>query len=288
MDATWVFPDIPTKKQAGQRKAHAAHLPDSEPILALYDGTVFGGAKEGHVVTARRICWNNLLEPPGHVEWLHVDPQRVATQDSQLHLGHSRIDTMISEPIELAKWQYVIRSLATSAQSDAAIAGNYREAPSAAAQADAGHVVPSDGSMTAYAQRYLSGLSDTWVHPAIPEDKLANARASFGTLMLGHEIVIALYDGTVFGSSKRGFAVTSRGIYWKNFASDPASLRWADIDAGAVAVERDTLVLGSSRVETLLRQDSVALTAWEKFLQKLARSSRIYGPIDGRRSDGGE
>ena len=48
----------------------------------------------------------------------------------------------------------------------------------------------------------------------IPQKKLRNAREAFG--IAKDAKIIMVYDGTVFGSNKLGFAICEGGIYWKN------------------------------------------------------------------------
>jgi len=68
-DGVHYAPDIPPAKEAAARAAHAAHLPESEPVLVLYDDTAFGSAKNGFVITAERICWKNLFFHPHQIPW---------------------------------------------------------------------------------------------------------------------------------------------------------------------------------------------------------------------------
>lgn len=60
--------------------------------------------------------------------------------------------------------------------------------------------------------RYTS--SGYYVGDTIPEDKLDNARMNFP--IPPKEEVIALIDGTVFGTCKVGLAICLSGIRWKN------------------------------------------------------------------------
>ena len=65
-----------------------------------------------------------------------------------------------------------------------------------------------------------------YVGEAIPQKKLANARASF--TIPDTERVVALLDTTVFGSNKDGLAVCAGGVYWHDMMSDPNKLPWAE------------------------------------------------------------
>ena len=62
-DKIHLAPDIPAKKLANARKAYAQTTPDEE-VLALVDITVFGGAKDGMVLTDRRLYCHELMQEP--------------------------------------------------------------------------------------------------------------------------------------------------------------------------------------------------------------------------------
>jgi hypothetical protein len=59
-----------------------------------------------------------------------------------------------------------------------------------------------------------SSIDRLYLSPMIPKDKLINATNHFITLDDGEE-VLALYDTTVFGSCKEGWALTTKGFYGK-------------------------------------------------------------------------
>lgn len=62
-DKIHLAPDIPPKKLANARKTYAKTAPD-EDVLALVDITVFGGAKDGMVLTDRRLYCHDLMQEP--------------------------------------------------------------------------------------------------------------------------------------------------------------------------------------------------------------------------------
>jgi len=64
-DSAYVHPSIPEKKLGNARKVHAANIPPQETILALYDGTAFGNATDGFVITSRRRLSLSEPRPPG-------------------------------------------------------------------------------------------------------------------------------------------------------------------------------------------------------------------------------
>lgn len=70
LDEAFLAPSIPERKERTVRAVHG--IPDGERVLALYDDTVFGGAKEGWVFTDRRFAWKDLFEDPEYQAWGEV------------------------------------------------------------------------------------------------------------------------------------------------------------------------------------------------------------------------
>ena len=117
LDATWVHPSIPAKKLANTRKVHTAHLPANEQVLALYDGTAFGSATDGFILTTKRIYWKNQLESAQFLDWEHVEFDGVYVEETQIVLGRARLDTLYGDDDDaLWVWEDVIQTLARSAQ----------------------------------------------------------------------------------------------------------------------------------------------------------------------------
>ncbi len=92
VDAMYLCPTIPGKKELAARAVHARHLPSDERVLALFDDTVFGLGDEGFLVTSQRLCWKNPAGRPQMLEWRHVDPDRMYADKKQLVLGAGAIE----------------------------------------------------------------------------------------------------------------------------------------------------------------------------------------------------
>jgi hypothetical protein len=75
-------PTIPRRKLQHARAAHAMHLLTGEPIAVLHDDTFFGSAKEGFLLTAKRLCWKTLLEPATQLPWSVIDAQSIFASGS--------------------------------------------------------------------------------------------------------------------------------------------------------------------------------------------------------------
>jgi hypothetical protein len=93
-DALFYAPHIPPKKEQGARAAYGALIPADEPILVLFDSTVFGGADDGFVVTPRRLGWKNIALDPKVVPWEVFDARsvRATAEDLQVMGDMIQID----------------------------------------------------------------------------------------------------------------------------------------------------------------------------------------------------
>lgn len=97
MDSFYMPPAIPAKKERNVRVLHAVHLPPHEAILGLYDGTVFGAADDGFVITARRLCYRNIMEAPGMRPWEVVPADDISIEGQHIVLGSITIQTIATE-----------------------------------------------------------------------------------------------------------------------------------------------------------------------------------------------
>lgn len=90
-DRVHLHPEIPERKERGARAVHAQHLPEDEPILVLYDDTLWGSGRNGFVVTPYRLCWMSLLEQPGQVPWYRLDPELIRVVGKEVQVAGGRI-----------------------------------------------------------------------------------------------------------------------------------------------------------------------------------------------------
>jgi len=63
----------------------------------------------------------------------------------------------------------------------------------------------------------------------IPPKKFANAKKTFLSGMNQSEQIYIFFDSTVFGSAKEGFALTNRGLYYKNTLENTVFIKISDI-----------------------------------------------------------
>jgi hypothetical protein len=92
-DMAWLYfsPSIPERKLSRVRRVHAAHLPDDERIVLVYDSTLFGSAEEGLCMTRNRVCWKNVFDRPDQRAFADLDPTRIDTHGETLVIDGARV-----------------------------------------------------------------------------------------------------------------------------------------------------------------------------------------------------
>ena len=92
VDSICVYPHVPTNTEHAARRAHVAHLPPHERILALYETSVLDATiHEGFGVTAMGVCWENPGERARSIEWRDLDADRLYLDGRRLFLGDDAI-----------------------------------------------------------------------------------------------------------------------------------------------------------------------------------------------------
>lgn len=224
-------PSIPLAKEARARRVHGPHLPVSEPILVLYDGTAFGSAEEGFVVTPARLCWKNHFEHPRQVAWSDLDPARVAPDAADITIAGGAIRVLN----DLDPTAAVAFFHAMAARAAVVSAGPYRAASGATGL--------SLARLLALARAHLGEVADVHYHPAIPPAKLVAARAAHARVIAPDEEIAVVYDDTLFGSAEYGFVLTPARLCWKNLAERAHAAAWSAIDPAAVALDGNAVHL---------------------------------------------
>ena len=125
-------------------------------------------------------------------------------------------------------------------------------------------------------------ISNFFAFAHIPPKKLSNAIKSYAPSLDGGEVIVFLYDDTVFGSSKEGFILTSARLYYKNivasgFFTDISNINDITINQGKLSADimihtnTDTLELQITQAQG---QEQVALlNALDKTIKILKGTS---------------
>jgi hypothetical protein len=265
--SVYYAPSIPPAKADHARRIHAQHLPESEALLVLYDGTVFGSAENGFVVTAARLCWKNLFEHPRQIEWSALDPAGVEPGDGSVLVAGGSIGTL-SDVVPAAAAAFLHEMAARAGGGNA---GPYRVGADRPHADDEGARVTLS-RLVSLSRSYLGEVSDIFYHPAIPPAKLQKVRTTHRRHLPAAEEIAALYDATVFGSAENGFALTTRRLCWKNLADEPGSREWHEIDPDIVAPSGNLVHIGGAEIQLDERGDRVVRAA--ALIAAVAREAR--------------
>src|SRR5688572_16346063 len=122
-----------------------------------------------------------------------------------------------------------------------------------------GYVWLTNESVWALMKERLTGVESTFLHPSIPPKKLTNVRRTHAAHLPAEEAVIGIYDGTAFGSATDGFAVTVRGLYFKNQMEHPQLLEWQHVREEEVWSEGTAIKVGRASLDTLFGKDDEGL-----------------------------
>ncbi len=104
----------------------------------------------------------------------------------------------------------------------------------------------------------------------IPENKLRNAKAAFE--IAEEDKVIMVYDGTVFGNNKLGFAICESGIYWKNDWTTPTKrtcLAWEEYKERKIKIKKKDLYISLGWGDKIAILDEEELKALGNLLKDI-------------------
>ena len=105
--------------------------------------------------------------------------------------------------------------------------------------------------------------------------KLARATETFG--IPADEQILVLYDDTLFGSNKNGFAICREGLYWRNSWDTPTkrtSLSWEKFVERPIKLEGSSVDFGRGdqiSVTASSSEDQQQIVAFFRKLQELLR-----------------
>ena len=115
--------------------------------------------------------------------------------------------------------------------------------------------------------------SGWYVGADIPPKKLAGAREGFASLEPGVETPVVLYDGTVFGSAKRGLLLTNLALHWSiTSAEDGFSEVRGRLPLGAIkqlAIEQTRILVNLDPIGTIVEPDRKEARALQAFFDEI-------------------
>lgn len=293
-DALYYAPNIPPKKEQGARASYGAMIPAGEPILALFDATLFGGADDGFVITPNRLGWKNIALDPKVVPWDAFDARTVSAAEDEVKVMGDMIQIESSSPLHARLVSFLRAMGGAPAQAQPArpqpapaaaapTAAKTPKAPAAAPAAtaeteeedeeegyDAETVQSWIDDTLGMAQECLSARDTLFFAPDIPPGKERAVRRTFGDLLEEDDTVVVLYDPRGAGADD-GFAVTPWGLFWTPPDDEPTVVYWEELDLDDVALEEGVLTIeevevpideSDRRLARELRRLIEAMVAW--------------------------
>jgi len=261
-DSLFSTATLGSRKEGNARGVHAAHLPPEEPIVALWDNTVFGAADDSVLLTARRVCWHdNGLSDAYMLPWRSLDPAKVRVIDAtNLEVQGAN---MFVNGDGAARMADLLRALATEAR---------RLSPPRKRAAD-----PSDEAALLERIRDALGMGATGLYyaPSVPAAKEKAARAAYAGSLAGEKVLV-LYDATVFGGAEDGFALSPQGIAWRRAYDEPVAFRYHQLDPSTIEVREGgdaALTVNGQQVELGPHADKLA-AGLGRFLRETAGARR--------------
>lgn len=233
MAGVFVGPDIPERKLARARAAHAGHVEAREPIVVLFDATLLGSGEDGFLATPERFAWKNLMEHPRAVRWGDLARTPVHALGRRVEIARG----LVPVPWVHDGAERVRDFLIACGRRTRALAAPYRDVVR-----DREPRTLAD-RIVATARRALGELD--WVHyrPSIPAKMLEAVRLIHARSLAPGEEVLVLYDDTVLGSGNDGLLLTERRVCWRNFWSTAEAMDWVDVAPDQIAVDGDLLAL---------------------------------------------
>lgn len=267
IEGVYTTPSIPPKKLANALTIHTATLPSGEPVLVLYDDTVFGSAKDGFLLTSRGIYWRNLGEDPRFIEWAQISAEMVRPSDAKVLVGGAAMSFSGKDDEQCARLAGLLGEIARELG-----AGPFRSNPSALPSEPPDPPDRNDELILELAGRSLAGTDGVHLAPSIPVKKEHNLREALAGQLQPDERILVLHDNTLFGSAKDGYAITRRAIAWKNAMSEPKLIEWRWLSPEEVRSETGRIYLKSAELWVAELED-VARCSCDLILQILALPS---------------
>ena len=230
---------IPAEKLANFRASATRRGPDKKGILlaepiALCDATVFGSAKNGFLLSEKGIAVSGDWSAKTSADYL-------SWQEFVGPAGTVLFDGGYEVLLYDARGRSVFFNAATCGRSVDDVVGFFRRLREVAGAKPAS----SSPAFQIVAEAFANVRSDRfWIGEKIPPSKERNARKSMN---IGKQAIFALYDDTVWGGAREGFAVVASGLFFKNIAEDPVFIPWEDVRT--ISVAEGALFVGGNKIE---------------------------------------
>lgn len=225
----YLSPDIPMDKETNVRSAHQEHLPSTEPLLVLYDDTLFGGAKTGFAITPQRLVWRDTLDSSRYLVWENLCTRELRQLESKVSLMGAEI-SCIMKPALVPRLTQFLETLSTW------------DHPSTQTWSE------QEATVVSAALQHLGKRSHIHYHPHIPTKRLEAISENFRHFLEPEERPLLFYDDTLLGNGQVGCLFTHRGFYWRNTLTEAQKIEWSDSKLDSVVLEDTALEFSGRRL----------------------------------------
>jgi hypothetical protein len=196
-------PVIPPQKLQGAIAKYAPYVNPSD-VLMLYDGTVFGSAEDGFLITPGHLFAHEsgssqpLALAAQDINTVKVKKKSIVVNDYKISLsGADKIQSVMS-----------VYGLVTGLLGW----GGYGGPVPGPLAPDSGAPVDLQSLEASFRASKIDGDENYYFWPNIPSDKLNNAIKKYAQDANPSDVLV-LYDDTVLGSGEQGFMLTSDCLY---------------------------------------------------------------------------
>lgn len=232
IDDNFYMGSIPPQKLANAHRAMNVSEPYSD-VIAIYDGTIFGSAKEGMTITKKGAYFN--YSEPFSITWGSGTVFEKGKDDTDIIVG-MRKTTLLG--LNKTGQEALIKALrlidATVMHHD--VTETKKDNLASSPGSEIKKLIVEEISKISASGVFVEGF--------IPPTKEYNAINSMGV----SEDVVALVDGTVFGSAKEGVVITDKAIYFKNLWQDAHRCEWGATLTVTMNKDGDQIVINGEEV----------------------------------------
>ncbi|MDR2367904.1 MAG: hypothetical protein LBF58_07330 [Deltaproteobacteria bacterium] len=267
-NCVFVRPDIPEGKAVNARNTYATDISVTD-IIILIDDTLFGGAKDGMIITLNDIYYHVMGSPNGKVEIKSIN--RIVLDKRKLFINEKLTYSFtMPDKILLGLIVDFIKELINLGS----ITEEIKQPDSYKVDLTKKPLFPNieqpnlsilnlnieDGYR--FLSDRLSAGSNIHFGVGIPENKYVNAKNTYASEIKRSDLIL-LADDTVFGNSKNGMLITYDMIYWKIILDNAKSIQLNNIYKVDFYTKKSTILL-NDRIEidfTVLNSDEKSYIA---------------------------
>ncbi|SHN72595.1 hypothetical protein [Desulfovibrio litoralis] len=238
-------PNIPEKKLFNAISTYAPGL-SSEEVVLLLDDTVWGGSREGVLLSKDKLFCHELLTDPAKISI--SDIQNIYSQKSDIYINNQKfisctlLDKMYSEAfcsflfelIRVLRGESVTEQFLIEEQPTTATESDQDTARQANEPTNNELLIVSppqiDADIKEIFNKYSFGNEKLFFFPNIPKEKLLNATKTYATRISSNDVLILL-DDTLMGGAKEGMVLTRDSVFFHELLTDPVVFKMKDIDS---------------------------------------------------------